>query len=240
MADAPTVALVALVLCLGALLHSSIGFGAALFAMPLLVFLIDVPTATPLVALAMLTSIVVTLIKTRRHVELGSTWRLVVATALGIPVGLLLLARAPEDLVRMLLGVVLVCYASYSLVGPRLPVVSAIPWAYGLGFVAGILGGAYNTNGPPVVLYGALQRWPGNRFRATLQGYFLPATLLVCAGHGFTGLWTGRVWALYLLSLPLVLFATFAGLRIAGAIPEKRFTAVLHAALMFLGVVLIF
>jgi uncharacterized membrane protein YfcA len=97
----------------------------------------------------------------------------VVATALGIPVGLLMLARVPEDLVR----IVLACYALYSLVGPRLPVVSAKPWAYGLGFVAGILGGAYNTNGPPVVLYGALQRWPSNRFRATLQGYFLPATL---------------------------------------------------------------
>jgi uncharacterized membrane protein YfcA len=72
MSDPTTVALVALVLCLGALLHSSIGFGAALFAMPLLVLLIDVPTATPLVALAMLTSIAVTLIKTRRHIALAA------------------------------------------------------------------------------------------------------------------------------------------------------------------------
>jgi len=38
------------------------------------------------------------------------------------------------------------------------------------------IGGAYGMNGPPLVAYGSLRRWtPPERFRATLQGYFLPA-----------------------------------------------------------------
>jgi uncharacterized membrane protein YfcA len=233
--DAVSTALVVAVLFFGAITHSSVGFGGALLAMPLLAFLIDIPTATPLVALSMLTTVGILLYGSWRQVALGSTWRLLGATAVGIPVGLLLLRAAPSGVVRIVLGAVLVAYGVYNLARPRLPTVSAKPWAYALGFVAGILAGAYNTNGPPVVLYGALQRWPRERFRATLQGYFLPATVLTCAGHAAGGLWTGRVWHLYLLSLPLVLLGIFLGTRVNGAIPEERFSGFLHSALIVMG-----
>lgn len=237
--DAASAALVVAVLFLGAIAHSSVGFGGALLAMPLLAFLIDIPTATPLVALSMLTTVGILLSGTWRDVAFGSTWRLLGATAVGIPVGLVLLRSAPSGLVRVVLGAVLVAYGLYNLARPRLPTVSAKPWAYALGFVAGILAGAYNTNGPPVVLYGALQRWPRDRFRATLQGYFLPATVLTCAGHAAGGLWTGRVWHLYLLSLPLVLLGIFLGSRLNGAIPEERFSGFLHSALIVMGALLL-
>ncbi|HEU4617812.1 MAG TPA: sulfite exporter TauE/SafE family protein [Gammaproteobacteria bacterium] len=228
-------ALVVAVLFLGAVAHSSVGFGGALLAMPLLALFIDIPTATPLVALSMLTTVGILLARSWRNVAFGSTWRLLGATALGIPVGLVMLRGAPPALVRVVLGAVLVAYGLYNLARPRLPIVSATPWAYALGFVAGVLGGAYNTNGPPVVLYGALQRWPRDRFRATLQGYFLPATVLTCAGHAAGGLWTFRVWHLYLLSLPLVLIGIYLGTRIHGAIPEERFARFLNAALVAMG-----
>ena len=48
------------------------------------------------------------------------------------------------------------------------------------GFFAGILGGAYNTNGPPVVIYGSLRKWSPATFRATLQGYFFMAAFFCC------------------------------------------------------------
>ena len=43
-------------------------------------------------------------------------------------------------------------------------------------------------NGPPLVIYGALRRWSPQYFRATLQGYFLPATLAGLIGYAATGL----------------------------------------------------
>jgi hypothetical protein len=43
-------------------------------------------------------------------------------------------------------------------------------------FEAGVLGGAYGMNGPPAVDYRALRRCSPQRFRATLQGSFLPAS----------------------------------------------------------------
>ncbi|HEY1587600.1 MAG TPA: sulfite exporter TauE/SafE family protein [Polyangia bacterium] len=39
-----------------------------------------------------------------------------------------------------------------------------------------VFGGSYGMNGPPLAIYGSLRDWPPERFRATLQGYFLPAS----------------------------------------------------------------
>jgi uncharacterized membrane protein YfcA len=107
------------------------------------------------------------------------------------------------------------------------------------GLLAGILGGAYNTNGPPVVLYGALRRWPPERFRATLLGYFLPAAVMICAGHALGGLWSVRVFQLYALSLPAVALALLVGVRLGRRIPERLFGRVLNAALVGLGLLLL-
>lgn len=221
------------------LLHSALGFGAALIAMPLLALVMPLTTATPLVALVMLTTVAILLWRGRAHVELGSTLRLLVATAAGLPVGIYLLRAAPEGLVRGVLGAVLIAYGAYGLARPRLGSVRSTAWDYGLGFAAGILGGAYNTNGPPVVLCGALKRWPPERFRATLQSYFLPATVLICASHAVTGLWTRRVFELYALALPFVVPAVLLGIRAGRALPPQRFDRALHAALLLLGVVML-
>jgi uncharacterized membrane protein YfcA len=90
-----------------------------------------------------------------------------------------------------------------------------------------------------VLFLDALQRWPRQQFRATLEGYFLAAAVLICAGHAAGGLWTGEVWHLHLLSLPPVLLGIFLGLRVDGAIPEERFARVLHAALVAMGTLIL-
>ena len=52
------------------------------------------------------------------------------------------------------------------------------------GFTAGVLGGAYGINGPPLAIYGTLRRWSPEHFRAMLQAYFLPASLAGWAAIG--------------------------------------------------------
>jgi hypothetical protein len=62
------------------------------------------------------------------------------------------------------------------------------------------------ASGPlPLVVYGSLRGWPPERFRATLQGYFLPASLLGLAGPA---LWTWYA-AYSLFSLAIVPAAAF-------------------------------
>ena len=223
------------ILFVATLVHASLGFGTALVAMPLLVLVLGLYTATPLVALVVLITITVLIFREWRHMDIRSAWQLLVASLFGIPIGLLLLRAAPAYLVKSILGVTLIAYSLYNLTRPRLPTISGGPLVYVFGFVAGVLGGAYNTNGPPVVLYGALSRWSPEQFRATVQGYFLPSALMVCAGHAAAGLWSSEVFKLAALAAPVVLIANFIGIWLARRIPAERFTHLLYVVLTALG-----
>ena len=94
-------------------------------------------------------------------------------------------------------------------------------------------------NGPPLVVYGSLRRWTPERFRATLQGYFLPASLLGMCGYWLTGLWTRAVTGYYLWSLPLVVAAVFLGRAINRSMTSHVFLRSIHIGLLVVGTVLL-
>jgi hypothetical protein len=100
---------------------------------------------------------------------------------------------------------------------------------------AGVLGGAYGMNGPPLVVYGALRRWSPEHFRATLQGYFLPASVMGMIGYWAAGLWTPSVSRYYLLSLPTALSAIVLGRVINRRFDARRFFVYVHAGLIVSG-----
>ena len=221
------------------LVHATLGFGTGVVAMPLLALTVGVRLATPLVGLVVLTNVAILLSRTWRSIDMQVAWRLLLSSAAGIPVGVLTVRFAPEHAVKAILGVLLIAFGLYSLTRLGLPLIKRQVWLYGFGFISGILGGAYNTNAPPVVMYGAMQQWPVERFRATLQGYFLPAAVLICVGHGLGGLWTQAVLGLYIVALPLVLLALFLGRRLSRCIPTATFQHLLYGALIVLGLLLL-
>ena len=230
--------LILAVLFFSAMIRSALGFGDALIAMPLLALFVNIRLATPLVAF-MASTIAVTILFTEwRTVNFKAVWKLIVSTVAGIPLGLIFLKHVPESLVKGILGVMLVGFGLYCLILPRLPVLRDDRSAYAVGFVAGILGGAYNTNGPPVVIYGALRRWPPEQFRSTLQCYFLPTGLVVLLGHGASGFWTSQVLCLYACAFPLILLAIFLGGKLNRRIPRDRFNRLVYGFLVVVGLLL--
>jgi len=227
--------LVVVVFFAATLLRSALGFGEALIAVPLLAFVLPVKVAAPIAVLLSITVAAVVVAQDWRHVHVRSAVRLVLFTVIGIPFGLLLLRTVPEPIVKGGLGVVVAGFAmsalrnrgSYELTDDRLA------WLFGVS--AGILGGAYGMNGPPLVMYGALRRWSPEHFRATLQGYFLPASVIGMIGYWAAGLWTPSVSRYYLLSLPTALLAIVLGRVINRRFDARRFFVYVHAGLIVSG-----
>lgn len=220
------------------LVRSTFGFGDALIAMPLLTLVAGVSMATPLVGLVALTSAATIVAGSWRQIDITAAWRLIVASILGIPVGLYLLHAAPESVVKRILGLLLIGFGLYHLARPKLPELHSSTLAYPFGFVAGVLGGAYNTNGPPVVIYGTLRRWQPTRFRATLQGYFLPTSIFIVVGHALGGLWSAEVLQAYGWSVPFVFGAIFTGGKLNRRLPVAKFIRVLYLLLILFGLLL--
>jgi uncharacterized membrane protein YfcA len=223
-----------------AVVHSVAGFGNALIAMPLLAPLLGLKTATPLVALLSGTLNGCLLLRDRKRVEIGAAWRLVAASFAGIPLGLYALKGTWEEPLKVLLGLVILAFAVYALVRPGRLSLPDDRYSFAAGFVAGVLGGAYNTNGPPVVVYGMLRRWGPDPFRATLQGYFLVTGFLIMAGHLAAGLWTGGVLRLFFLSLPGVILAMAAGRVIRRRISPGAFGRAVYVSLIAVAALLLF
>ena len=199
------------VIFLATVIRSAFGFGEALVAVPLLALIIPVEVAAPLAVLVSVTVAGVVLLRDWREVHAGSAGRLILSTMIGIPFGLLLLTSVAEPVVKAALAAVIITFSAYRLVGRSRFELKDDRLAWLFGFGAGVLGGAYGMNGPPLVAYGTLRRWSPERFRATLQGYFLPASLVGMIGYWVAGLWSPAVTRYYLMSLPVVLAATALG-----------------------------
>lgn len=234
-----TVAVLGIVF-LSILVRSTFGFGEALIAMPLLALIIDLKTAAPFVAIIAGTVTLIILVTNWHRVQFHSAWRLVASSFAGIPLGLIFLKGSYDVTMKVALAIVIIVFCIYSLISPKLWVLKNEKFSYGFGFIAGILGGAYNTAGPPIVIYGTMRRWDPGAFRATLQGYFLPTWLFIMLGHGFSGLWTRSIWQLYLISLPVLFVAFLIGNRLNRSIPAKSFHRYIHIILAGIGIFLFF
>ena len=231
--------LVVVILFFATLINSAIGFGYALIAMPLLTLFISPRVAAPLMALVGFGIGVIIIGGNWRSIDLKSIWRLILAAAIGIPFGLLILTNAPETLVKNILGVLIIIFGLYSVTRPSLPHVKQQNWSYPFGFISGFFSGAYSIGGPPIVLYGGLRRWTPAQFRATAQGYFAALGLIVMVGHGLAGLWTPQVMWLFAACLPGVIIATLLGGKLNQRLPAEQFTKLLYVALIGLGVLLL-
>lgn len=230
-----------IVLFLATVIRSTFGFGEALFAVPLLALRIPLAVATPLAILASITIATVVVVQDWRHIHVRSAGGLLASTLFGLPFGLLLLAAGRPQIMKAVLAVLLIAFSLYCLRRRTLTVLHqhANLWLFGCGFCAGVLGGAYGMNGPPLVLYGAMRGWSPQQFRATLQGYFLPASILAMVGFYFAGLWTPTVTHDYLYSLPVILPAIWLGGILNRRLHKERFLKAVYLALACIGCVLL-
>jgi uncharacterized membrane protein YfcA len=227
------------VIFLATLIRSALGFGEALIAVPLLALIIPVEVAAPVAVLVSATVAAIVVVQDWHMIDLPSARRLVLSTLLGIPAGLVLLTEVPEALVKATLAIIIIAFSAFRLASRARITLSDDRLAWLFGFSAGVLGGAYGMNGPPLVVYGSLRRWSPEHFRATLQGYFLPASLVGMGGYWWAGLWVPAVTRYFLASLPLVLAATLLGRVLHRRMDGRAFLNAVHVALVGIGMLLL-
>jgi len=230
-----------LVVFLATLIRSTFGFGEALVAVPLLALRVPIEIAAPLAVLLSITIAAVVVVQDWRKIHLHSTTWLLLPTFAATPLGVALLASSHQRLVKGALAIVIMGFSGYFLIGKKPPRLErdSRPWLLGCGFAAGILGGAYGMNGPPLVIYGAMRRWSPQHFRATLQGYFLPASIVAMAGYWFAGLWVPAVTHDYLISLAVAVPAIFVGRFLNHRLKSDSFLRYVHAGLVLIGAILL-
>jgi uncharacterized protein len=231
---------VLLIFFLGAFIRSTFGFGDALIEMPLLALVISIKVATPVVAAFGIVLALAILFREWKHINFQSTWRLILSSAIGIPFGVYYLHIVPESITKLILGIILILIALFNILYPKQMPSLPQSSAYGFGFLAGILGSAYNTNGPPIVLYSVTQKWDPATFRATMQSYFLPVNAMIIVSHISAGLWQRQTLFTFLIALPVILLAYVLGTFTAKRIDTQKFNKAIYGIVFLMGAILIY
>ncbi|GEM69022.1 hypothetical protein SMI01S_26280 [Sphingobacterium mizutaii NBRC 14946 = DSM 11724] len=183
----------------------------------------------------------VVVIQDHKKIHFHSAKWLIIYAVLGLPLGILILTYANETIVKTGLGLLIILYSLYSLYFTKNKALEEDNkfWLFICGFLSGVFGGAYGLNGPPLVVYGNLRQWSAKHFRATLQAYFLPVSLLSVVGYYSKGLITTQVNIYFLYSLITTIPAIFLGRYLNHKLKDGAFFNYVYWGLMLISVVLI-
>jgi uncharacterized protein len=215
------------------------GFGSGLIGMALLTPVLGLPTAAPMFALISIGAECLMFVRYHQHIQLQSVWRLALASVIAIPIGILLVPSLNEHLVLIILGLVISGYGAYSLFMPHLPQIANKRWGFIFGFLSGLLTGAYNSGGPPLVIYGNLARWQPNEYKSNLPGMFMLNSLFVITTHALAGHYSQTVLENVIIGLPAMLIGLFIGWSLDKRINPEMFRKMVLFLLIVIGIRLI-
>jgi uncharacterized membrane protein YfcA len=215
------------------------GFGAGLVAMPILMVILGPAIAAPMFSLVAIALEIVMATRYRHSLTLGAVWRLIVAAIVAIPIGIFGSPYIDDRVLIAILGSIVLGYGLFGLFAPQLPKLQNPRWAYAFGFIAGLLSGAYNTGGPPYVIYGTTQRWTASEFKANLQGVFVVGSSILIISHVIRGSYTLHTIQLAALGIPTLLTGLFIGLSLDRFVRPDVFRRGVQVLLVALGISLI-
>ena len=235
-----TILLILLISFLASLVRSTLGFGESLIAVPLFLLFLPIEIAVPLSVMMSIVIALMIVIQDHKKIHFKSAKWLIIYAIPGIPLGILILMDGNEIIIKSALGILMIGYALYSLFAKNSKILNKEHhiWLFACGFLSGVFGGAYGLNGPPLVIYGNLRQWSATHFRATLQAYFLPISIISVMGYYSKGLITTQVNTYFVISLLATVPAVFLGRYLNHQLKNDSFFKYVYIGLIIIGLVL--
>ena len=215
------------------------GFGIGLVALAFLPYLMPASTAIVLMTVYTVVFCLVLVIQLRRDVAPRDVTGLLIGTVVGTPLGVWVLATLPATVLNRVIGLMLVIVVILEFRGLLPARLDGRGWALGAGALAGVIGGAVGTPGPPVVLYMTSQGWGPRVIKANLQLFFLVNHAVILAGYWWAGLLTRDVVRLSLSFAAPALLGAVAGVALFSRVDPVRFRRIVFALLLVSGLVLL-
>ncbi len=225
---------IGLIVGLASFVQSLTGFGFALVAVSLLPFFMDLQPAVTLVLLVNLVGNIALWWHYRDSFEWSRIVHLASAGLLTIPIGVLGLHYIPEHLALQFLGALVLVYVLYSSLQLSLPDLQGRRWAYAFGAASGVLAGAFNTGGPPIVIYGNCKEWSPEQFKSNLPGVFSVMSVVAIATHFWQGHFDKILLSHAGYAAPFLLAGLGLGLWLSNYINATQFR---QAVLLLLGLI---
>ena len=217
------------------------GFGTALMALGIWLYVLPPSLAVPLVLVCSVIAQSSTLPSIWKTIDFSLVWPFLIGGLAGVPLGTLLIAQADPNVFKLTIGVFL-------LVFPLLLYFQRKPLAFkfggkladgAIGFAGGILGGLAGLSGPLPILWASVRGWGKGERRGIFQTYnwtVLAAALCIQIASGLVK--PELIW-LVLIAFPATIIGAWLGARTYHGFNDRNFSDVVLGLLFLSGIGLV-
>ncbi|UCE97106.1 MAG: sulfite exporter TauE/SafE family protein [Dehalococcoidia bacterium] len=212
-----------LVVLVAAFAMSITGFGFALIAAPLLLFILEPKTVV--ITNLMIGPVLCILIlwESWRQVRIKQLVLLAVGSICGVPIGTFILANSTPAALKLIISALVVFFA--------VPIALGYSHHFKLeklvfgitGIMSGILASSASLAGPPVVLLLLNQGWKKESLRASLAAYLLLTGLVALAALGISGVFSSDITLSSFTYIPAALLGFLIGRKVVPAVNPEFF-----------------
>lgn len=225
----------------GGLVSGLTGFGTGISALPFWLAAVSPQLAAPLVVACSLVAQLQTLPAIWHAIDFRRVRPFIIGGLAGVPPGALLLSYVSAAMFKAGVGVVLIVYCSYMLIGQ---LSFRLRWGGriadgAIGFGGGIMGGLAGLSGPLPTIWTGLRGWGKDAKRGVLQAYNFSTLVLALIFQTVAGLMTLEFGRVFLVALPGTIAGAWLGRRLYNRLSDRRFDNVVLILLLISGFLLL-
>jgi uncharacterized protein len=217
------------------------GFGTALMALGVWLYVLPPALAVPLVLICSVVAQTSTLPSMWKSFDLSLVWPFIIGGLAGVPLGTMLIAHADPNVFKLTVGVFLLLFP------PALYFIRT-PMAFGfggrladglVGLGGGILGGLAGLSGPLPILWASVRGWGKDERRGIFQIFNWTVLAAALCLQAATGLIEQRVIWLALIAFPATILGAWIGARVYHGLSDRNFRDLVLGLLFLSGVGLV-
>jgi uncharacterized membrane protein YfcA len=217
------------------------GFGTALMALGIWLYVLPPSLAVPLVLICSVIAQASTLPQMWKSFDLSLVWPFLIGGIAGVPLGTMMVASADPTVFKLSVGVMLLVFSTALYLNKR-----PLSFKFGgriadgsIGFAGGILGGLAGLSGPLPILWANIRGWNKHERRGIFQLFNFTVLAGALAVQTASGLVALKVVWLAAVAFPGTLIGAWAGARVYHALSDKHFGDVVLGLLFLSGLGLV-
>ena len=228
---------IGLIVVAAGFIQGLVGFGSGLVMVPILVLIIEPKVLIPAVLIHGLIMNGALAFEARKNIQRGRIAPILLGGLIGLPIGVYLLVFLSPDVLKIIIGLVIIIFGSLLLSGKNFLLKRERIFSIPIGITSGLLNGSVSMSGPPVILFFANQGVMKDNFRANLVTYFYILNIITLMADAVVGLISEDVLIFAGSTLPFALLGIFIGTKVSKKVNEKVFRRIALILVSMAGLV---
>lgn len=222
---------------LGFFIGTIAGFGAAIIALPILLLVLPIQEAVAILSITYFIFSIYHISRNWKEINLKTIGKMALGIILGLVFGAYFLTHGSPEILKKILGVIILTYAIYYLFHVKSS--KHFNHSFLFGFLGGTAAAMFSTSRPVYVSHLTSKFEKIGLIRANVIGVGAFTDLIRIPVMAVNGVYNSNILLITLVTLPAFILATWAGMKIVNKINDTHFRYGLCALLIISSITLI-